>query len=304
MNKTEQNQEQDLRTELQSYMKDHNYSMTQTSRGLGISTSAISQWLKSAYNGDNERIDRQVSDYLVRENEKTQFRSLEIPFVMTNNAKIIFKVARTCHLYKKMGMIYGASGLGKTVAGREYALKHPDTIYIHANRSFTPKVLFRKLSKELGYAGKGYVAELLDEIIDKIKDSGRLIIVDQANFLNVTSLHLLRTLYDEASIGIILLGTEELYWNIKGQKEEYAQVYTRITVPVKLGKWKADDCKQVINAVLPDDGMELYKDYYTESGGNGKVLENILFNSMKIAEANNGRLTTQAIKMAGNMVIK
>ena len=57
------------------------------------------------------------------------------------------------------------------------------------------------------------------DIIDKLKSSGRLIIVDEAEHLPYTSLELLRRIYDKAEVGILLVGMPRLMKNLKGDKK-------------------------------------------------------------------------------------
>lgn len=47
---------------------------------------------------------------------------------------------------------------------------------------------------------------MFSDIVDKLKSSGRLIIIDEAEHLPYKSLELVRRIYDKANVGILLVG--------------------------------------------------------------------------------------------------
>jgi len=294
---------QDLQLLLKKHLEETGVSAAVAAKAIGVTAGTLSQWINNKYNANTAVIDEKVSGYLDREAEKSKTIKSAISFVNVANAKAIFKTARTCHLNAVMGMVYGASGLGKTTASEEYASRYKDTIYLLANRSYSPKVLFKKLHMLLGFDGKGYVNEMLDDVIEKLKDSGRLIIIDQAEYLNNHALHLLRTVYDEAKVGILLIGLDELFFNIRGQRGEFAQLYTRITIPVHLREWKSEDVQQVVTSVFRNASDDIWKEFEQHAKGNGMMLKNLIFNAQQFAELNGGKLTSGLIKEAAKLLI-
>jgi DNA transposition AAA+ family ATPase len=72
------------------------------------------------------------------------------------------------------------------------------------------------------------------DIIDKLKSSGRLNIIDEAEPLPYKSLELLRRIYDKAQVGILLVGMPRLIMNLKGEKRQYAQLYSRVGIATRL----------------------------------------------------------------------
>lgn len=270
------------------YAKYHNIELpdSRLANMAGYSASALSAYQKGTYRGDVAKLERALVNMMEREYEKmnANIKTFFIPFRNTSIAKTIWQTIRTAHLNGVMAMIYGDSGLGKSTAAKEYAKEFEDAIYIEANKSYTAKILFKKLHKMIGYSGEGSLNTLVDDVIEKLKNSKRALIIDQAEDLNNTALQLIRTVFDHAGIGIILLGLQDLFNNVRGQRHEFEQFYTRITVTVKLKKLKSDDIHKLVTAVLGENEHEKTFEHY--AGGNAMILRNLLFNSLQFAEKN------------------
>lgn len=58
----------------------------------------------------------------------------------------------------------------------------------------------------------------------ELRDSGRLLMVDEAELLLYRALEVLRRLHDKAGIGIVLAGMPRLLINLKGRRGEFAQL--------------------------------------------------------------------------------
>ena len=298
----EQEEEQNLRVVLGKILKDKGISNNELAKSVGMSPATISQWLKGVYLGDNGKLEKKIKNFVDREQAKTELFSFKPVYQPISIARKIQHIARRCHLDGKMGLIIGQSGIGKTWATKQYATQYSDVTYIHANISYKPKVLFRKLHLAVcGYEGRGFLNDLLNVVIEKLRGSGRFLIIDQANFLNINSLHLIRTLHDESGCGVLLAGTEELLTNITAGKEEYRQIHSRITLSINLGKWNERDIGMVMENVkgISIDAKVLGK----ESNWNGKTLENLLYCSTIWAESNKCKIDEDVIRNAKTAII-
>ncbi len=292
----------ELTNRLRKFLEERKISDSKAAKAMDLSAASLSQWFSGTYKGNNDAINEKVVNYLETELESESGSHRQAGFLMTGPAQIVFSVARKCHLNAKMGMIYGNSGLGKTTAAQEYAARHRDVIYLLANKSFTPKVLFRKLHTKLGFDGKGYVNEMLDDITAKLSGTKRFLIIDQAEYLNLNALHLLRTVFDEARVGILLIGLEELFFNVRGQRGELAQIFTRITIPMRLSKWSAKDVESYVKATIPE-AASLSDEFAKLCDGNGYVLNNLIFNAREYAQVLDGHITAAIIKEAAKLQI-
>ncbi|MBI3584007.1 MAG: AAA family ATPase [Nitrospinae bacterium] len=292
----------DLRKELRDLMENRGLSLSSVSRALGISTAALSQWLSNQYVGNIAKIDDSVKGFLQREKERLNAPKKTIEFVITSVARKVFEVARLCHLDREIGVIYGDAGLGKTMSVKEYARKNSDVILIEADLGYTAKMVFLELHRRLGMDGRGSIHEMFEDVVSKVKDSGRLIIVDEAEHLPYRALELLRRIYDKAGIGILLAGMPRLIANLRGKKGEYAQLYSRIGVAGRLERLKEKDTEEIVSSVIPS-ANGLCKVFYEASLGNTRILSKLILRATRVASLNNISVTADIVRETAKMLI-
>ena len=288
-----------LQQELKNLMEEKGLSL---SSALGISSAALSQWFSNSYAGNITKIDESVKSFLQRQKERSKTPKKNFNFVMITVAKKIFDVARICHLDEAIGVCYGESGLGKTIAVKEYAKRNPDVILIEADLGYTAKVLFSELHKKLGMDGAGGLHNMFEDVVSKLKSSGRLVVVDEAEHLPYRALELLRRVYDKAGVGVLLVGMPRLIANLRGKKGEFAQLYSRVAVAGRLESLKPQDTQSIVTTVIPGSNG-LWKAFHESAGGNARVLDNLLTLSTRVAGLNNMAVTPDIVNEAAEMLI-
>lgn len=297
-----QSDNEQLKTDLRSLMEEKGLSLSGVSRALGISPTAMSQWFSDSYNGNVTKIDEAVQSFLRRQKERLKSPKRQTAFVMTSVAQKVFEVARIAHLDEEIGVVYGDAGLGKTEALKEYVKRNPDVILFEADLGCTAKVVFADLHKKVGMDGRGSIHDLFDDLVSKLKDSGRLIIVDEAENLPYRALELLRRVHDKAGIGLLLVGMPRLVSNLRGKKGEYSQLYSRIGIAGKLESLKAHDTQQIVQSILPSSNG-IWKAFHEAANGNTRVLGKLLMRSQRVAELNDMPISPDVIRETARMLI-
>jgi len=292
----------DYRQELKNWMDDTNTSMSAVARGLGISPTAVSQYINNKYQGDVAKIDDAVRSFLDRQREKASAPRRKLEFIQTSVSKKVFEVAKICHLDGELGVAYGGAGLGKTEAVKEYARQNSDVILIEADLGYTARVLFRELHKRVGLDGVGSIDCLKNDVIQRLRDSGRLIIVDEAEHLPYRALELLRRVYDKAGVGILLVGMPRLVANLRGKKGEYAQLYSRVGIAANLQPLQEKDTENIVHTAIPGSNG-LWKAYHESSHGNTRVLTKLIMRSIRVAEINELPLNAEIVRETAKMLI-
>ncbi len=291
-----------VRERLDKYMKDEGQSQSAVSRSLGISATALNQWLKGGYPGDVARIDDAVESFLKRQRERKARSYPKLPFIMTQAAKKATAVIDLCHTENEIGVIYGQSGTGKTEAVKSYAKANPGVILIEADPGCTARSLFSDLSKRLGLEGRGSIHGMLEEAVEKLNGSGRLIIMDEAESLPLRALELLRRLHDKAGVGVLLVGMPRLLANLRGERGELLQLYSRVGVAAKLEPLTEDDTKQILSAIFPNiNGLS--KAFHAESRANTRTLVKLISRARKLAELNGCPIDKELVKTAAETLI-
>jgi len=75
----------------------------------------------------------------------------------------------------------------------------------------------RSLARAVGVSPEGNADEVIVSVIDTLQNNPALLIVDEANYLSVDFLNLLRQITDSAQCGLVLAGTEELFHTLSGK---------------------------------------------------------------------------------------
>ena len=284
-----------LNEELKKIMREKNYSISRVARSKGISPTTLHLWLNGKYNGNVEKVTKAIEQFI--EDEYLRAKNIRIPFVNTTIAEDVFEIARTCHIENEIGVCCGDAGLGKTFAVKRYNIEHLDVILIEADFGYTPKVLFSEIHKKLGFNGTGSIHSMLLDIVDKLKDSGRLIIVDEAEYLPYKALELLRRIYDKANVGILLVGMPKLLKNLRGESGQYTQLYSRVGIVKELSPLTKEDSLAILSSVTPDS-ESIYPQISTYCGCNTRVLAKLLVRALRIADLNEIEINEDAINLS------
>lgn len=220
---------------LSELMERKGYSQTQVARSIGKSNAVVSTYLKGNYAGDVGKVDELVQSFINRETERDRTVRIVPRYITTLTSRKGLEVIRMAHLDGEINVIYGDAGLGKTMILREYATQHKDALLIEADPGYTARVVLEELCSRLGLSKRGNMHELSEACIDALRDSGRLLMVDEAENLPYRALETLRRIHDKAGIGIVLAGMPRLIINLKGKRGEYKQLYSRVGLALCLG---------------------------------------------------------------------
>jgi DNA transposition AAA+ family ATPase len=273
------------------------WKQTRLARAAGISTATLSQFIQGNYKGDNETMRLKLLSVLDRELEKAGVKMFNPDFIETSASKRFNDVANICRLECDMGVVYADAGIGKTEAARQFASRNLDVILIEADPGYTATVLIRELYNLLGSSGKSDLHDMMVDCIDRLKGSGRLIIIDEAEQLPTRALEAIRRIHDKAGVGILLVGMPKLLSNLRGFRCDYAQIYNRVGIAAKLCALTQDDTKLVIEKIIgKTDG--LWRVFHKESAGITRRLLKLIKRSISIADTNDVAIDTEVVETA------
>lgn len=289
----------DIRAELQDLMEKKNYSLKDVAIATGCAKSTINMWVNKTYKGDNANITDKINNFIQREKERSVD---ELPIVDTSIVKYIFEIGRLCHTKGKIGVCAGKAGIGKTVAVKEYTKNFLDAILIESDSGYTAKSLLLEIHKRLSLSGKGSVYDLMGEVINKLNQSGRLLIIDEAENLPYRALEITRRIHDKTGIGILLVGRNILFKNLLGFNDEYEQLFSRVKYHKTLDKLLFQDVTKILEAMNQDS--ELAESYLYYSNGNTRRLEHLITHSINIAKINGKeKVDSAVIKKTSKMLM-
>ena len=159
-----------------------------------------------------------------------------------------------------------------------------DSILIESDSGYTAKSLLKEIHRRLGLAGKGSVYDLMDEVIRKLNQSGRLLIIDEAENLPYRALEITRRIHDKTGVGILLVGRGILLENLKGYNNQYDQLYSRVKFTKIIDKILIQDVIKILESI--GQNVKLAEKYLFYSDGNTRRLEHLISHSISIAKFN------------------
>lgn len=301
MTKVTENSE--IRQELLALMeKNKAVSQVAIARAIGRSGPAVNAYLKGTYTGDNAKLEKLLAGYLEKAQGRESVVSRKAPFVETYNAKIFHEVAWQCHLECELGVLVADAGMGKTTAAMEYSRRNPEVVFISANMSYSARALFLKICELLDLPQDGNLNDLVNQVVKKLSGSGRFILVDQAEYLPDRALELLRTVYDDAGIGVLLFGMPRLEHNLKKARGSHAQIYSRVGIFQHLkAPLKLEEVGEIVGSRLT--GSPDIAAFHRFSGGNARQLDKLIRRSKSIASNNNLEINADVVAEAHSMLM-
>jgi DNA transposition AAA+ family ATPase len=244
-----------IREEARQYLADSGMSRQALGKAIDWSPASVSRWLTNDYTGDSGAIAQAVAGFLARQEEKAAAPPLEGPFAMTRQAAEILPVLNYAHVHGTFGVIVGPSGNGKTAALKHYAAANAGVVLltIHtANHALSEVIhqLFELLGKP--GSGRGTLGGLSKRLTAKLAGSGRLLIIDEAQFLDHRTVEALRAVHEGARIGLILAGMPRMYRDLVGNTVElWEQIRTRVGIRKRLSPFGVDDAERILRALDP-----------------------------------------------------
>lgn len=227
-------------------------------REIGRSGSAVNQWLKGKYKGDVGGLERDFQSWLAQNAEAAALGAQtgkQRRFVETPTAATYLATLRYAQAFGDWGVLYGASGTGKTATLNHYAEIRTNAWKATCSPADSTLVPFlKRIARAMDIANPGSGAsEITDAIIKKAENTGGLIMVDEIDHVGVTALEQLRYIHDTSGIGVVIAGNDKTYAQLTGgtRRDELARIFSRV------GKRQRAQCTAAdIAAVADAHGIE------------------------------------------------
>lgn len=275
------------------------------SDATGISTAAISNYLKGKYPGNVEALETRIAQFLnlSLQREEAASTCTEIGFIETSVVKQVDELLNNCHVQCRLGILTGCSGLGKTTGVEHYLANHSDVIVIYGRPSITLKSLLQELAEKVGVESRGSADNLFRRIASKLKGSRRMIVIDEAEHLTARVFDAARRFVDKewAGVGIVFVGLPRLWHILCSNHGDYEYVYNRSRWTTELRVLNDQDIKAFVAAGVPQY-IELWKVFAEESMRKPRVLINLIEYSAEIAKLNDMPISAEFIREVAKQV--
>lgn len=233
--------------EIQEWMRIRNISIGDLAHqlGVGFSRPTLTQLLNGKYTGEVEAKVRRILVHM--DNFEASSNRIEPTFI--DSPIVVQRMMRTIRLAHGdavIAVIVGPAGCSKTSCMKAAHREIPASVYVRCLKPARSMSAFVNLL--LKSLGKGITQTTtlgkLMEIIEILKGSGRLLLIDEAQHLSKEALEVVRDIHDEAEIAIVLAGTMHLYGSID-DTDKGSQFYSRASSICNLG-----------DLLLPEEGPQ------------------------------------------------
>ncbi|EEH5174194.1 AAA family ATPase [Salmonella enterica] len=292
-------------TQLKDVMDTHGYSQGQVARAIGRSVTAMNQYVQGKYNGDIADMEERIANFIRRVREKQNALRIDERFVSTPTARKGLEVLAYAHQECEICVLYGAAGLGKTMTLKEYARRDDAVIFIEADPGYTARTLLEELCGRLKQNKNGNIHTLIDLCVEKLKGTGRLLIIDEAELLPYRALEVIRRLHDKAGIGVVMAGMPRLITNLKGKRGEFAQLYSRVALALDMGNaLEREDFDQIAVDLMPEaEDQKIRNALYDQSKGNARRLFKLARGVYRTCDISKKDVSVTAIEKFSEMLI-
>lgn len=231
-----------VRTALRAYTKKHGLSELSVSKqtGLGHTTvyNAISGPLNKTDPAKIGKLDthlRELNMWMEADARRRATRP-DAPFVFTRVARRIINAAKGAIRNSTIAICIGPAGVGKTTVAHHLYETTTGAIYMRIGRREGNSPQLRRRLADLAKASTRHrlpkalkQLPVSERVYEKLRNSNRLLIIDEAHRLADDGLEYLRDLYDETNIPILLLCTLDLWQRIQADADEdHGQLFSRI----------------------------------------------------------------------------
>ena len=236
----------DLRDACRAEMERAGLSRAEVARKIGTSSTTISRWLNGDYGGDVARVEKAVGRWLATRAEAA--RSTLAAAGLDRHADTFASESIVTALAFAQAdggvvLVTGPSGRSKTWTVKRHCRSRTAATYFRATRAMgTMAGLLTRLADACGASGR-HVSAMAAEtaIIERLRDRGALLAIDEAHHLRAAQLDELRCIRDLAGCGLALVGDESIAMTLA----RCPQIVGRIGMRVALSRIEADDVARI-----------------------------------------------------------
>jgi len=220
----------------------------------GLSPAALNQWLQSKYKGDNSEVESKLLKWLAaRERRAVAGETMPTTagYIATPAGERIKGVLSYTQAAADLSVIYGGAGVGKTRAIKNYAASAPN-VWVATMRPDTAGVAscLEEIGEAVGLKMTSRAARQSRDLSRRMEGTGGLLVIDEAQHLNIAAIEAIRSIYDIAEIGLVLCGNESVYARLTGgsRAATFAQLFSRIGKRLRLSQPSKADVTALADA--------------------------------------------------------
>lgn len=275
--------------------------------------STISKYLSGKYDSNPEGIEVALWEFVRsvegdEQNNGTGLRSKTEYFESADFVNTL-GICRSCQEDMALGIVVAKSGYGKTHSLKKYA-KMPRVAYIECDDTMACRDLVEAIEKEIGMpqGAGGTIWSRVNRIRDFFNtNEGYLLIIDEADKLinkyTQKKMEIIRGIYDQADVGIVVAGEPRLEAEIKGNLVRFAN---RMDFYYKLKGLTEQEVRDYLEGYEIDEQAmnEFMLRARNNQTGCFRLLDRTLTNVLRLMkETGEKRITLKVMREASGMMM-
>jgi DNA transposition AAA+ family ATPase len=273
-----------IHAEFVAFLKESGFSQAAAARGLNVSSSAVNGYINRNYPGDVPGLEKKVKTWLAAQYRKRD--KPNIPFVETGTVLDIWKAIERAQDNEDISIVVGDAGTGKTAAAAQYAERSSQAVVVEMGSICNRKSVVIQIAKAMDISIIGSTAELMDEIIDRLRDTGKCLVIDEADRLNYATLDSLRRISDLAHCGLVLIGVTEFASKLKNKVRDFNQISSRVGTLLMVKNLAEDDARKLLDASGRKYDKEAFAALYKAAGGSVRAYLKAVYNACRVLKEN------------------
>ncbi|MFC3562679.1 AAA family ATPase [Pedobacter jamesrossensis] len=239
-------------------------------------------------------------------------------FVLTQEFNRFEEFASSCIDFRYIGICYGEPGVGKSLAAarftqwqeelidenavdelsakRKKVIKNCKGAFLTAPVTNTPKIIKTEITRRTSAYGitlaKANMESDLYKIVTQANQLCPLVIIDEADRLNINALEEVRSLYDQYQFGLIFIGMT----GIEKRFSRYPQLYSRIGFSHEFKRLSEDEMRFIFPKIWSNMGLKYNSDYFSDvealntivriTAGNFRLIDRLFSQITRIIKIN------------------
>lgn len=188
--------------------------------GAGVSAATLNQWLNDHYKGNHEAVEARISSWWETYQERRSRAGLpDAPdWVKTPTAERILGGLRYAQLAQDVVVIYGPAGVSKSETAKHYQRTAPAVFHVTMTPATrTVLACLTEIAIALGIRDLTNSASALQRaIVAKLRNTNGVLLIDEAQHLDIQALDQVRSIHDATQVGVVLMGNEQVYTRMTG----------------------------------------------------------------------------------------
>ncbi|MGE5607313.1 MAG: AAA family ATPase [Bacteroidota bacterium] len=307
-----------LHEKLQQMVESKQHSIQTIAEKSGLSYGSVYDFIET---GKSSELTKTKLANVIPELEATSTEKKEVSskfgdilseVVSLSEFKRMVSICLLCREEKELGVIVGNPGVGKTTALTEFVNRYKnEAIFITARQEMSVKDFLDCIGLQLRVHLNGSVYQRVAQLIRALKANPKTLVIDEAENLITNTVRkgeILREIYDEANVGMILCGTfklKSLFVKGPNNKENLAQLYSRVSYYLKVGTMSEDEAVEILSNynVTEAAKKELVRIALDPSHGATRTFIKALRMALKVIDVTGGEINKDVLREATQYLI-